>query len=217
MQINQLNKDYEYLSPQNRVARLFEDFEDDKILFTSSFGTSAIFLLHLFYTVKPDVKVYFIDTTYHFRETLAYKQQIMRQYNINVIDLKPEEWKNKFTQEDRTWEKNPDFCCSINKVEPLEKVKQNFSVWVSGLMHHQNQYRKELDIFVQKENILKFHPIIDIAPEDVQGYKQKHSLPEHPLIDLGYESIGCTHCTKQGQGRSGRWDGFSKTECGLHI
>lgn len=217
LDIEVLEEKYDLLSPQQRIEALYQDFSSGKILFTSSFGTSAIFLLHLFNSVKPDTPIYFIDTTYHFPETIEYKNEIIKRFDLKVIDLRPEEWKNKFTNDDETWKRDPDFCCSINKVEPLEKIKKSFDVWVSGLMHHQNEHRANLDIFVEKEDILKFHPIIDIAMEDFQDYKQRYDLPEHPLLDQGYESVGCIHCTKKGQGRQGRWDGFSKTECGLHM
>ena len=217
MDIQTLNSKYELLSPKQRIEELFNDFDEKKILFTSSFGTSAILLLHMFHSVKPEHPVHFIDTSYHFMETLAFKQNLKRSYNINVIDVHPEPWKNKFTLEDQTWSKNPDFCCSINKVEPLDAIKKNFDVWVSGLMAHQNTNRGSLDIFQEKKDILKFHPIIDMPMEDIQLYTQNNSLPEHPLLNHGYDSVGCTHCTKIGQGRAGRWDGFAKTECGLHT
>lgn len=215
MQLEELNKRYSLLSPKDRIKELYKDF--DKVLFTSSFGTTAAFLLHLFNSVKPDQQIYFLDTTYHFNETLDYKNRLTALLNLNVIDVKPEEWKNKFTTEDKTWNSDPDLCCSINKVEPLDKIKSNFQVWVSGLMSSQNKYRGTLKVFEEKDGIIKFYPLVDLKEQDALDYIKKNNLPEHPLIKAGFSSVGCFHCTVAGKGRSGRWVNKSKTECGLHL
>jgi len=215
MQLEELNKRYSLLSPKDRIKELYKDF--DRVLFTSSFGTTAAFLLHLFHSVKPQQQIYFLDTTYHFNETLDYKNKLTSLLNLNVIDIKPEEWKNKFTKEDKTWNSDPDLCCSINKVEPLDKIKPNFQVWVSGLMSSQNNYRGTLKVFEEKEGILKFYPLVDLKEQDAFDYIKKNNLPEHPLLKAGFSSVGCFHCTVAGKGRSGRWVNKSKTECGLHL
>jgi phosphoadenosine phosphosulfate reductase len=215
MQLEELNKRYSLLSPKERIIELYKDF--DRVLFTSSFGTTAAFLLHLFHSVKPEQQIYFLDTTYHFNETLDYKNKLTSLLNLNVIDIKPEEWKNKFTKEDKTWNSDPDLCCSINKVEPLDKIKPNFQVWVSGLMSSQNNYRGTLKVFEEKEGILKFYPLVDLKEEDAFDYIKNNNLPEHPLLKAGFSSVGCFHCTVAGKGRSGRWVNKSKTECGLHL
>ena len=215
MNIDELNKRYLLLSPEQRIQELYKDFS--KVLFTSSFGTTSAFLLHLFHQQKPDETVYFLDTAYHFNETIEYKEQLTQLLNLKVIDVKPEEWKNNFTQQDKTWSTDPDLCCSINKVEPIDKIKVNFEVWVSGLMSSQNIFRGSLKVFEQKDNILKFYPVIDQTEKDAQEYMKEHQLPQHPLLKAGYNSVGCFHCTLAGKGRSGRWVNKSKTECGLHL
>jgi phosphoadenosine phosphosulfate reductase len=215
MQLEELNIKYSPLSPKERVIELYKDF--DKVLFTSSFGTTAAFLVHLFNSIKPNQQIYFLDTTYHFNETLDYKNKLTSLLNLNVIDIKAEEWKNKFTTEDKTWNSDPDLCCSINKVEPLDKIKPDFQVWVSGLMSSQNSYRGALKIFEEKDGILKFYPLVDLKEQDAFDYIKKNNLPEHPLLKAGFSSVGCFHCTVAGKGRSGRWVNKSKTECGLHL
>lgn len=215
MNLEALNEKYLPLSPEERVAELYKDF--DRVLFTSSFGTTSVILLHLFRKINPRQEVYFLDTTYHFAETLQYKEKLAKLFDLEVIDVKPEEWKNKFTREDQTWSKDPDLCCSINKVEPLEKIKSGFEIWVSGLMASQNSYRKKMNIFEQKEGIIKFYPIIDMTGEQSKAYLQKNDLPPHPLLAHGFASVGCIHCTVKGRGREGRWVNRSKTECGLHL
>ncbi|CAN5895848.1 phosphoadenylyl-sulfate reductase [soil metagenome] len=210
-----LNEKYRMLSPEQRVAELYKDF--NRVLFTSSFGTTSVILLHLFKKINPQQLVYFLDTTYHFAETLQYKERLTELFALNVIDVKPEEWKNKFTREDQAWSKDPDLCCSINKVEPLDKIKPGFEIWVSGLMSAQNSYRKKLNVFERKEEIIKFYPIIDMTAEESKVYLLKHELPPHPLLAHGFASVGCIHCTVKGRGREGRWVNRSKTECGLHL
>jgi phosphoadenosine phosphosulfate reductase len=215
MDLEKLNSKYKILSPEERIKEVYRDFKN--VLFTSSFGTSSALLLHLFKRIKPEQEVLFLDTTYHFPETLAYKEQLTDQLKLNVRSLLPEEWRNKFTKEDETWKKDPDLCCSINKVEPLNKVKANHDVWVSGLMAWQTPHRKQLQVFEKSNDIIKFHPIIDITEDDMKKYLAINNLPEHPLQKEGYSSVGCTHCTAKGQGRQGRWVDKSKDECGLHL
>lgn len=215
MNLEELNKKYLLLSPEARIQELYKDF--GKVLFTSSFGTTSAFLLHLFHKVKPNETVYFLDTTYHFNETLEYKETLTKLLNLKVIDVQPEEWKNNFTNQDKTWNSDPDLCCSINKVEPIEKIKVNFDVWVSGLMASQNTFRQNLKVFEEKDEIIKFYPLIDQSEKIAQEYIKNNSLPEHPLLSQGYSSVGCFHCTVAGKGRSGRWVNKSKTECGLHL
>ncbi len=215
MNLEELNKKYLVLSPEDRIQQLYKDF--GKVLFTSSFGTTSAFLLHLFHKVKPNETVYFLDTTYHFNETIEYKEALTKLLNLKVIDVKPEEWKNNFTNQDKTWNSDPDLCCSINKVEPIEKIKINFDVWVSGLMASQNTFRQNLKVFEEKEGSIKFYPLIDQSEKIANEYIVKNKLPQHPLLSQGYSSIGCFHCTVAGKGRSGRWVNKSKTECGLHL
>jgi phosphoadenosine phosphosulfate reductase len=214
MNLTELNKKYLSLSPQQRINELYADFS--QVLLTSSFGTTAVYLIHQFQKANPKQEIVFLDTTYHFPETLEYKNYLRQKFNLNITELKGDEWRNKFTAQDKTWAKDADLCCSINKVEPLEQIKPNYQVWVSGLMKSQNEHRAQLNIFEERNGIIKFYPIIDINEQEVNSYIKENNLPEHPLKAQGYNSIGCTHCTGKGQSREGRWINKSKTECGLH-
>ena len=215
MNIEELNTRYTLLSPTERIRLLYADFSD--ILLTSSFGTTAAYLLHLFSLERPQQPVYFLDTTYHFPETLAYRDELSQLLGMKVISLQGDSWRSKFTAADKTWEKDPDLCCSINKVEPLEKIKPGFQIWVSGLMQGQSEHRRTLPIFEVRQDILKFYPILDQSPEKALEYIRLNKIPFHPLKEKGYASVGCTHCTVQGNAREGRWINKSKTECGLHL
>lgn len=102
-------------------------------------------------------------------------------------------------------------------MEPIEKIKVNFDVWVSGLMASQNTFRQNLKVFEEKEGSIKFYPLIDQSEKIAIEYIAQNKLPQHPLLSQGYSSVGCFHCTVAGKGRSGRWVNKSKTECGLHL
>jgi phosphoadenosine phosphosulfate reductase len=186
-------------------------------MLTSSFAATSAFLLKLFSDTNKSQKVYFIDTGYHFKETIIYKEYLTLLYELNVESVRADASVHKITTEDQTWKTNPDYCCSVNKVEPLDVLKKEHTVWVSGLMAWQSDHRESLDIFEERKGILKFYPLLDVTRDERENYIKDHHLPFHPLISKGYFSIGCSHCTLAGEGREGRWNNNPKTECGLHL
>ena len=216
-EIQALNKKYKPLSIQERIEELYKDFDVAEVMLTSSFAATSAFLLKLFSDVNKEQKVFFIDTGYRFDETLQYKRKLTEKYDLNVKSISAIKEEHEFTTKDETWRKNPDFCCSINKVRPLETIKKHYSVWVSGLMEWQSDHRSSLNIFEERGEILKFYPLLDVTKEERDEFIEKHQLPFHPLVAKGYNSIGCTHCTVPGEDRSGRWNNNPKTECGLHL
>lgn len=197
-----------------RVAQVFNTFRD--VLVTSSFGTTSAVLLHLVSRIRPECPIYFIDTGYHFEETLDYKNRLSRLLGLNVIDLRPAPAAHVKTLNKQLWNKDPDACCRVNKIEPLQNIKNQYKVWMSGLIGFQNRYRNTLQIVDDDQELLKFYPLIDFNSALVDEYIENHGLPQHPLKKYGYASVGCTHCTMPGTGREGRWSDDSKTECGLH-
>ena len=209
-EIEKLNTKYQSLSVQERIKELQNDFKMGDVMLTSSFAATSAFLLHVFSKEYPNQLI-------HFPETLSYKNKLVELYGLNVESVSAEKWKHDFTTKEETWKKDPDFCCSINKVEPLEQVKEKYKVWISGLMKWQSDHRASLDIFELRGNILKFYPLLDVSQEERELYIKEHQLPFHPLVSKGYFSIGCNHCTEPGKGRSGRWNNSPKTECGLHL
>lgn len=217
MNLEFFNKHYKPLSPKERLEELYRHYPDDKILFTSSFGSTSVILLHMISQVRPNQKIHFIDTGYHFEETTAYKEQLKERFNLNIVDLKAAPNRHKFTAENYTYLQNQNLCCFINKVDPVERIKKDYHVWISGLLRFQNANRANLPLFVETKEIVKFHPLLDMTQEETALYLQLYDLPIHPLVDEGYDSIGCTHCTTKGNGRTGRWMNNSKTECGLHV
>jgi phosphoadenosine phosphosulfate reductase len=215
--LDRLNDIFTPLSPQERIKRLYHYFKPEDVLYTSSFGTKSVFLLHLVSSIQANQKVHFINTGYHFPETIAYKQQLARLFGLDVQDIKPDATQHNVTKREKTWQHEPALCCSINKVLALEAIKPHYKVWISGVMGYQTNHRSDLNVFEWIDGMLKFHPIIDIDEGAFLYHLSYHNLPGHPLEKVGYGSIGCSHCTAKGAGRTGRWKGIRKTECGLHT
>ncbi|WP_282044312.1 phosphoadenylyl-sulfate reductase [Winogradskyella flava] len=215
--IEKLNKKYKSLTASKRIEQLYLDFDINDIMLTSSFAATSAFLLKLVSDINTQQEVFFIDTGYHFEDTLNYKSTLEKKYNLNIKSVSAIKEEHDFTTKDETWKKNPDFCCSINKVKPLDLIKQNYKLWMSGLMEWQSDHRATLDIFEQRGDIVKFYPLLDITKVQRDAYIEEHQLPFHPLVAKGYHSIGCEHCTVPGEDRGGRWNNNPKTECGLHL
>jgi len=206
---------YSPFDPRTRLVELFRDF--DRVLVTSSFGITSAVLLHLIHEVRPSHPIYFLDTQYHFPETWAYMAQLIEDWGLNVHIVKPDASMHLKTKELRMWDTDSTACCSVNKVTPLRKLKQQHTVWISGLVGQTTHMRKQLSLFKHDGEILRFYPFLDMPQEFVAYYSESFELPPHPLSRKGYDSVGCRHCTLPGKGRSGRWKGTPKTECGLHY
>ncbi len=213
--LNYLNEKYLNLSPEERLIEIYKDF--DEILLTSSFGTTAVYQLYLFHKAGIKQTVHFIDTSYHFQETLDYKEKLTTLFDLNVVDIIPDKEQNEFSKLGELWRYDPDQCCHINKVEPFEKIRDQYEIWISGLMSWQSSHRENLNIFEEKRGVIKFYPILDVSEDEALRVIEENNLPIHPLKPLGYESIGCKHCTLKGKKRKGRWAQTVKTECGLHL
>lgn len=216
-EIRSLNEKYKNLTVEQRVEQLYKDFDAKEVMLTSSFAATSAFFLKIFSEINSNQTIYFINTGYHFDDTIEYKEKLTKLCNLHVEDVTAELWEHDFTTQDETWKKDPDLCCSVNKVKPLEVIKEQFSVWVSGLMEWQSDHRASLNIFEERGGILKFYPLLDVTKEERDKYIKEHKLPFHPLVAKGYSSIGCRHCTVPGDDREGRWNNSPKTECGLHL
>lgn len=195
---------------------------------TSSFGADSAVLLHLLSTVDPGVPVLFLETGFHFPETLRYRRELVELLGLgNLRDLKP-----VLTVAQQAGEhggglylRDPDACCEIRKVEPLNRALREFDGWASGVRREQTDERADTPIVkrVTREGreLLKVSPLARWTAQEVEDYIDRHGLPRHPLAEAGYSSIGCAPCTRAvapGEDpRAGRWAGSAKTECGIHI
>ena len=195
----------------------------DKLAVTSSFQTQSLPLLHLVSRIAPNTTVFFLDTGYHFRETLDYRDLLIRELGINVEVLKPLAEKGSHSSESGPLHQvNPNMCCYLKKVEPLQRALVGKCAWISGVRRDQTQTRKDMPVVsLQVNDCLKICPMLEWPEKSVMAYIHRHGLPMHPLLDKGYKSIGCEPCTKpvleNEHSRSGRWSDSDKTECGLHF
>lgn len=223
--LNTLNEEFEKKSPQEIVAWAIQEFAP-RIAMSSSFGPESGALLHMVSQINPNTPVLFLETGYHFPETLAYRDQLKKLFGLtSVIDLKAdpkrrEEAVKKY--EGVPYDKNPDLCCQINKVEPLDEVIKGYDAWMSGIRRRQTDQRKSIRIVEEYEGELyKISPLCNFTSRDSWWYLKEHNIPMHPLYEKGYLSIGCWPCTRPVQPgddeRSGRWAGKQKTECGIHT
>ncbi|PTQ82627.1 phosphoadenylyl-sulfate reductase [Nitrosomonas ureae] len=215
--ISELNDRYRSLNFEERLRNLYVDFHPEKVMVTSSFAATSAYFLHIISRIRPEQVIFFVDTGFHFTETLLYRDYLIGLYHLKVKDLRADAYQHWYSKKEKLYEVDPDFCCTINKISPLEEIKPNYDVWVSSLMNWQTDHRASLSIFEERRGIIKFNPMIDVTREERDAYILEHKLPFHPLVAEGYSSIGCTHCTVKGEGRCGRWTGKPKTECGLHL
>jgi len=191
---------------------------------TSSFQTHSIVLLHILSRIDKSVPVYFINTGYHFPETIAFKDEVAELLDIRVYDLKPLVPKNMQTDTDGKllFTSDPDHCCYLNKTQPTESLLRTYDVWINGVRADQNKFRKSLQIEQEAPfDCIRFHPMLDWTAKEIYEYRKDFKLPSHPLDAKGYLSIGCEPCTRKltvdMSERDARWYGLNKTECGLHT
>lgn len=190
----------------------------------SSFGADSSVLLHMVAQVDPTLPVYFLETGKHFPETLAYVETLKRHLGLaNVTALVPDPKDiARFDPRGDLWESDPDSCCHIRKTEPLDVVLEAVGGWVTGRKRYQTRERGVLPHFeLTSDDRIKVNPLAYFSDADVNAYKARHGLPEHPLFARGYKSIGCAPCTTivaEGEDpRAGRWRGLNKKECGIHF
>jgi phosphoadenosine phosphosulfate reductase len=193
----------------------------------SSFGAESAALLHLIASVDPSVPVLFLETGRHFPETLAYRDQLVDRLGLEDFhNLRPDpEVLAARDANELRWSYDPDGCCEIRKVVPLAKGLAAFDATITGRKAFQAKTRNALPRFEidtsDASGRLKVNPLADWTKADLDAYFVKHDLPQHPLVEQGYLSIGCAPCTsvvKPGEDpRAGRWRGWDKTECGIHT
>ncbi|WP_333572238.1 phosphoadenylyl-sulfate reductase [Sphingomonas sp.] len=188
----------------------------------SSFGAESAALLHLVASVDRSVPVLFLDTGRHFPETLAYRDLLAERLALNLRNLQPDpELLAKRDATELRWSYDPDGCCEIRKVLPLEAGLVGIEATITGRKAFQASTRAALPRFELDGDRLKINPLADWTKADLDTYFTAHDLPVHPLVAQGYPSIGCAPCTsvvKPGEDpRAGRWRGWDKTECGIHT
>jgi phosphoadenosine phosphosulfate reductase len=198
------------------------DIYGPRIAVVSSFGAESAVLLHLVADIDPSTPVIFLETGKHFPETLMYRDRLISRLGLkDVRSVRPDT--GDLAADDpsgRLWSQNPDQCCHIRKVLPLERELEGFDAWFTGRKRFQTGTRAQLPTYEREGRHIKINPLADWTPDDVDRVFADQNLPRHPLVAEGYASIGCLPCTRRpGEGedaRAGRWSGQNKTECGIH-
>lgn len=208
------------------IEKKIEDYKrEGKSLFaTSSFQSHSIPLLHIISCIDKTIPVYFLNTGYLFPETIAFAERLGRELDLRVIGLRPLVPKAHQLDDDGRlfFTSDPEYCCYLNKVQPLESVLMQHDVWINGIRADQNPNRAEMrDEEPAPHGTVRYHPMLRWTARSIHHYAREHGLPPHPLEAQGYLSIGCEPCTtkflEEGNERNARWFGLNKTECGLHT
>jgi len=223
-QIASIQESAESWTPQRVLSWAFDNF-GNRVAISSAFGAEGMVIIDLASRLRRDFRLFTIDTEFLFPETYNLMERIEEKYGISIEQvyslLSPEE-------QDRThgtalWSSDPDRCCNLRKVEPLRRKLTELSAWITSIRRDQTSARsgaKRIE-WDAKFGLVKINPIVDWNAKQVWRYIHDHDVPYNALHNQDYPSIGCTHCTravKPGEDpRAGRWPGFAKTECGLHL
>ena len=218
-----LNARFKGVDAATMLRALFAEGALGRVAVVSSFGTESAVLLHLVAQADPATPVIFVDTLKMFPETLDYREQLIEQLrltNNSVVTPDPAVLAAK-DESGLRWSYDPDGCCAIRKVEPLARAKAGLDSWISGRKAFQSVTRQNLPRFEIEDGRLKLNPLGDWTKDDLEAYFEEHDLPRHPLEAQGFLSVGCQPCTSPvlpGEDpRAGRWRGWDKTECGIHL
>jgi len=189
----------------------------------ASFGAESAVLLHFVAGIDRRAPVIFLETGKLFAETLAYRDRLVERLGLgDVRSVRPDA--AALLAADPAgdlWRRDPDRCCSLRKVEPLERTLAGFGVWINGRKRYQSEDRSRLPLVERANGRVKLNPLVTWSAEGIERYFAEHRLPKHPLAALGFRSIGCEPCTtpvaSDEDARAGRWRGSEKTECGIHF
>jgi phosphoadenosine phosphosulfate reductase len=222
-EIERLSEEFETKTPQEIIKWAVDTFWP-QVALSSSFQTQSVPLLHMAALIRRDILIFFLDTGYHFWETHMFREQLASYWQLNVLDLYRDARWDVFTRQ-RTRSlpiDDPNLCCFIHKVQPMQKALKDMKAWISGIRRDQTSVRARAKILeLQEDGLLKINPLLNWTKEDVRRYATEHRLPAHPLFQRGYRSIGCSPCTiaigVNDDERAGRWSGRGKVECGLHT
>ena len=194
-----------------------------RIFLSSSFQTHSIPLLHIASTSGVPFDVLFLQTRFHFPETLAFRNQVRDLLGLRIVNVESNVpmHMQRDTDGRLPYVRDPEHCCRVNKTLAMEPYLDLYDVWVNGVRRNQSAVREGFTRWAPTgHRAERFHPLLDWTDRQIWEYRTEHSLPKHPLEDAGYVSIGCAPCTRRRDSndpRQARWFGMSKTECGLHT
>ena len=211
--------DYEGMAAEEILRTLLDAFPG-RVSLACSFQKEESILLDMLFALEPKARVFALDTHVLFPETYAVWREVERRYSTTVeVYEGPSLGRQAAIHGEALWERNPSLCCAIRKVAPLARALADLDAWITGLRRDQTPTRADaLKVgWDDQHELWKANPLADWDDARCRAYIEERGLPFNALHDRGYSSIGCTHCTKPGTGREGRWMGLDKTECGLHV
>lgn len=223
-QIRRLNDRFAQIHPDHILKWGIRQFGSRMVLGTG-FGPSGVFLIYRLAELGLPTPVFFLDTDLHFDETYRLKEEIEERFDIQIEAIPPSLGLDKQAAEHgpELWKRDPDKCCHLRKVLPLQNYLSDKTAWISGIRRSQGDARRRANMFEwdAKNSVVKINPLIHWTADRLWDEIRKHDLPYNPLHDEGYPSIGCIPCTSRvtdGDGeRAGRWKELNKTECGIHL
>jgi phosphoadenosine phosphosulfate reductase len=194
----------------------------ERFCVTSSFADAV--LVHVVSKVAPGIEVVFLDTGLHFAETLRVREIVQRTLPVTVRSVRPDQTVAEQAAEHgpQLWARNPDECCALRKIEPLERALDRYDAWAAGLRRDESPSRANTPVvgFEQARGKVKVSPLYNWTQADVDAYISRYNVPVNALMRQGYASVGCWPCTRRtppgADPRAGRWPMFDKSECGLH-
>lgn len=225
-EVRSLNERFEQAHPSEVVEWALTGSGLEEVAIASAFQAEGTCVMHMATQIRPHVPVLFLDTGFHFSETIAFEHRLTEMLDLNVVKLRgrytPRSQSEAFGP--RLYESDPERCCDINKVEPMIRALQDRDGWITAFRRDSSPSRATAPIVDRYELepgtwIVKVNPVATWTRRDTWAYLKEHSLPHNPLYDLGYASIGCAPCTRMRlpgeHEREGRWAGLSRWECGI--
>jgi len=222
-ELTKLNEGFEEAETSEILRWAWKTFGEN-VAATSSFQTQSMPLLKLISIHAPEIRIFFLDTGFHFPETHEVIEDLQSRLGLRIETLVPIMGHDGFKEAyGNLYETNPQMCCYLNKVEPLKRALRGYQAWISGIRRDQTPHRAGTPILRrQDDGVIKICPMANWTGEQVARYVEVEDLPAHPLSAKGYRSIGCAPCTRpvsaqEEDDRVGRWSGQEQTECGLHF
>jgi len=222
-QIAKLQAAAESWTPEQVLAWAFDTF-GNRVAVSSAFGAEGMALIDIVSRVRQQFRLFTIDTEFLFPETYNLMDEVEQRYGITIERvfplITPEEQEKSHGA--ALWKRNPDQCCNLRKVEPLQRKLSELDAWITSIRREQTAARADAAKIEwdARFGLVKINPLADWTTKQVWAYIAAHDVPYNALHDQNYPSIGCTHCTRAIRAgedpRAGRWPGFTKTECGLH-
>ena len=219
-----LNRRFDKQNPNNILRWGLITFGNDIVLATG-FGPSGVVLMHMVSQIRPQTTIFYLQTDLFFPETLALRDELATRLGLQFEEVHSglSLGEQNFQYGRQLWQRNPDLCCQLRKVNPLHRYLAGKKAWITGIRRDQSLTRATTPVvsWDNANHLLKLCPLAHWTQDDVWDYIHQHQLPYNLLHDEGYPSIGCVPCTRAvkvgGQERDGRWANTNKTECGIHI